>query len=85
MYYSWHYLFLLWIAWGGISHIAVDMLGYVLGITCDSKGEKAIYIVLWIIVCWFIGDMFWVAYDLHMPKYVLVQFKQLHKYISTVI
>ena len=84
-YLSTHEQILLWIGLGGISHILIDMIGYIFGITCDSKGEKTIHVLLWIGVCWYIASILWVKYNLHMPKYVLVQFKELHKYISTVI
>jgi hypothetical protein len=76
-YFYWHKIFLLWLGIGGFTHIVVDLIGHIFGITCNSKGESAIYVILWICVFGYIGNLICIKYNIHIPKPIMIELNTL--------
>lgn len=63
-----------WLGIGGLTHLILDFGTKMIGVTCGSGGEQAIFIMLWIGIGWMIfGDMIG-AYRIrqYIPNEVMV-------------
>lgn len=62
---------------GAISHLLLDVGTKLVGITCGSGGETAIYIILWTAICIIVTQHLWTEYHLikYIPKDTIKQFE----------
>ena len=54
----------LWFGIGALTHASLDFGTKIMGITCDSNGEKTLYTLFWIGIVYTIGDILFNKYNL---------------------